>query len=142
MNITGSTSDNIFHLIKDQYGVSILAKIRRLERLRIKYGKFSSHLRFSLRCLHSDLLPNDLRLKCKVPTKKARDICNRAGRLLLQERIHINDKKRKSLKNQIEIVESELKETLKSIKNLFMTLQPVVKAKIPKRDRYKSLSDY
>ena len=114
MNITGSTSDNIFHLIKDQYGVSILAKIRRLERLRIKYGKFSNHLRFSLRCLHSDLLPNDLRLKCKVPTKKARDICNRAGRLLLQERIHINDKKRKSLKNQIEIVESELKETLTS----------------------------
>ena len=52
MNVTGSiNTSNIFRLIKDQYGASVLADIRRLKRLRIKYGKFSNHLRFSLRCL-------------------------------------------------------------------------------------------
>ena len=113
MSITGSiNTSNIFRHVNDQYGSSIFAKIRRLERLRIKYGKFTNHLRFSLRCLHSDLVPKDLRLKCKVPSRKARDICNRASRLLLQERIHLNDKTKKSLKDRIDAITKELTEIL------------------------------
>ena len=102
MNITGSINSNLFRLIKDQYGASILADIRRLERLRIKYGNYSNHLRFSLRCHHSDLLPNDLRLKCKVHTQKARDILSKAGKALLQERIRLNHNKRNFLKQEID----------------------------------------
>ena len=112
MSITGSTNANTFKLIKDQYGAPILANIRRLERLRIKYGRYSNHLRFSLRCHHSDLLPNDLQLKCKVHTQKARDVLNKASKTLLQERIRLNHNKRNFLKQEIDKVDTKLKETI------------------------------
>ena len=111
MSNTGSIN-NIFSLIKVQYGASILAKVRRLERLRIKFGKYSNHLRFSLRCLHSDLLPNDLRLKCKVHTQRAKNIIQRASKQLLQERIRLNHNKRVNLKKEIEQGDAALKNIL------------------------------
>jgi len=122
MSITESTN-NIFNVIKAQYGESILAKIRRLERLRIRYGNCTNHLRFSLRCLHSDLLPKDLKIKCKVNTRRSREILRRASRMLLQERIHLNHNKRAHLLKGIEeldksigdIISKEHYETIRQI---------------------------
>ena len=79
-----------------------MAKVRRLERLRIKFGKYSNYLRFSLRCLHSDLLPNDLRIKCKVHTQRARNTLKRASKQLLQERIRLNHNKRAHIRREME----------------------------------------
>ena len=101
MSITGSTNVNIFHLIKLQYGADILANVRHLERTEVKYGNYTNHLRFSLRCLHNHLLPNDLQLKCKVKTTRAKDIIRKAGKLLLQERIHLNHVRWDHLKIEI-----------------------------------------
>ena len=87
-----------------------MAKKRRLERLRIKYGNFTNHLRFSLRCLRSDLLPKDLRLRCKVKTSRSRDIIKRAERLLLKERIYVNTITRDKIKFEADKLEVEVKE--------------------------------
>lgn len=113
MNDTGLTKSNIFHLVKLQYGESMLADVRRLERTSLKYGNYTNHLRFSLRCLHTNLLPKDLQLKCKVNTTRSREILHKAGKLLLQERIHMNHMKRDRLKREVECLRSNLKEKLK-----------------------------
>ena len=72
------------------YGVTILAKIRKLEKTMIKYLSFINYLRFSLRCTHSKVVPKDLQLKSRIKTERVKIILQRAGKLLLQERIHIN----------------------------------------------------
>ena len=45
--------------IKTHYGETILAKIRKLEKTMIKYSSYTNHLRFSLRCHHNKILPDD-----------------------------------------------------------------------------------
>ena len=62
---TEQTSKNIFTYIKTHYGETILAKIRKLEKTKIKYSSYTNHLRFSLRCHHNKILPKDLQLKSK-----------------------------------------------------------------------------
>ena len=87
---TEQTSKNIFTYIKTHYGETILAKIRKLEKTKIKYSSYTNHLRFSLRCHHNKILPKDLQLKSRIKTERSKIILQRAGKLLLQERIHIN----------------------------------------------------
>ena len=99
---TGSTNLNIFQVIKSQYGESTLADVRHLERTQLKYGNYTNHLRFSLRCLHNNLLPKDLQLPCKVKTTRAREAVRKCSRILLQERIHLNHLKRNRLKLSVE----------------------------------------
>ena len=50
---TEQTSKNIFTYIKTDYGETILAKIRKLEKTMIKYSSYTNHLQFSLRCHHN-----------------------------------------------------------------------------------------
>ena len=59
---------NIFPLKKKQYGVSILAKANKIKKLRIKYGNYINHPRYSLRCLHNDLVLKNLSFTCNVNT--------------------------------------------------------------------------
>ena len=87
---TGQTSETIFMYIKRHYGETILAKIRKLEKTMIKYLSLANYLRFSLRCHHSKILPKDLQLKTRIKTERSNRIIQCAGKLLLQERIHIN----------------------------------------------------
>ena len=98
---TEQTSKNIFMYIKTHYGETILAKIRKLEKTMIKYSSYTNHLRFSLRCHHNKILPKDLQLQSRIKTERSKIILQRAGKLLLQERIHINHVIRDRLKNSI-----------------------------------------
>ena len=107
-------STNIIHIIRQQYGESILSEARHLERTRIKYAKYTSHLRFSLRCHHNDLIPKDLRLKSRIKTSRSKQILDRASRQLLQERININHNRRNRLKINIDQQTQHLKSTLNS----------------------------
>ena len=99
---TEQTSKNILMYIKTHYGETILAKIRKLEKTMIKYSSYTNHLQFSLRCHHSKILPKDLQLQSRIKTERSKIILQRAGKLLLQERIHINHVIRDRLKNSIE----------------------------------------
>ena len=96
------TSKNIFMYIKTHYGETILAKIRKLEKTMIKYLSYTNHLRFSLRCHNSKILRKDQQLKSRIKTERSKIVLQRAGKLLLQERIHINHVIRDRLKNIIE----------------------------------------
>ena len=110
---TEQTSKNIFTYVKTHYGKTILAKIRNLEKTMIKYSSYTNHLRFSLCCHHNKILPKDLQLKSRIKTERSKIILQRAGKLLLQERIHINHVIRDRLKNSIEQLKGKI---LKSIR--------------------------
>ena len=69
---TEQTSENIFTCIKMRYAEAILAKIRKLEKIMIKYSSYADHLRFSLRCDHNKILPKDLQLKKRIKTKQSK----------------------------------------------------------------------
>ena len=112
MNSTESTIPNIFKTIKEQYGASTLSKCRQLEKTQLKLSRYTNHLRFSLRCLHNNLIPNDLYLKPKMQDPKSRKILDKASRLLLQNRIHENHNIRKTLQSSIEKTKWELSNTL------------------------------
>ena len=54
-----------------------------------KYARHN-HLRFSLHCHNNKILPKDLQLKSRIKTERSKIILQRAGKLMLQERIHIS----------------------------------------------------
>ena len=99
---TEQTNENVFTYIKTHYGKTILAKIRKLEKTMIKYSSYTNNLQFSLRCHHNKVLPKDLQLNSRIKTEKSKIVLQRAGKLLLQEWIHINHAIRYRLKNSIE----------------------------------------
>ena len=109
---TEQTSKNIFTYIKTHYGETVLAKIRKLEKAMIKYSSYTNHLQFSLRCHHNKILPKDLQLKSRIKTKQNKIILQHAGKLLLQERIHINHVIPDRLKNGIEELKGKILESV------------------------------
>ena len=109
---TEQTSKNIFTYIKTHYGETILAKIWKLEKTKIKYSSYTNNLRFSLRCHHNKILPKDLQLKSRIKTERSKKILQRAGKLLLQEWIHINYVIRDRLKNGIKQLQGKILESI------------------------------
>ena len=69
--------------------------------LRKLWLSYTYHLQFSLHCRHNKILPKDLQLKSKIKTERSKIILQCAGKLLLQEQIHINHVIRNRLKNSI-----------------------------------------
>ena len=112
MNTTESTNTTIFKIIKEQYGASTLSQCRKLEKMELKYVRYTNHLRYSLRCLYNNLIPNDLYLKPKLQDPKGRKILGKASRLLLQNRIHENHYIRKNLQSTIKQTTDNLSDTL------------------------------
>ena len=109
---TEQTSQNIFTYIKTHFGETILAKIRKLEKTMIKYSSYTNHLRFSLHCHHNKIVPKDLQLKSRIKTERSKILLQRAGKLLLQEWIHINHVIRDWLKNSIEQLKGKILESI------------------------------
>ena len=94
------------------YGETILPKTRKLEKTMVKYSSCTNDLRLSLRCHHNKFLPKDLQLKSRINTEHSKIILQRACKLLLQERIHINLVIRDELKNTIELLEGKILQSI------------------------------
>ena len=78
----------------------------------IKYSFYSNHLRCSLRCHQNKILPKDLQLKSRIKTERSNIILQLAGKLLLQEQIHINHVIRDRLENSIEQLKGKILESV------------------------------
>ena len=87
MSIKGQ---NIFTYIKTHYGENILSKIQKLEKTMIKYSSYTNRLRFSL--------------------ERSKIILQRAGEVLLQDWIYINNVIRDRLKSSIEQLSGKILE--------------------------------
>ena len=115
---TEQTSKNTFTYIKTHYVEIILAEIRKLEKTMIKYSSYTNHLRLSVRSHHNKILPKDLQLKSRIKTERSKIILQRAGKLLLQQRIHINHVLRDRPKNSIEHLKVKILESTNLINSI------------------------
>jgi len=99
-------STNIIEL----YGVNILEKIRRHEKISRKVGRFRAHLYFSLHCKHSNLTPKSLKIKCGATSNdpKCREIIKKAEKALLNNRITEIIAKKVALNRQKTKINNEL----------------------------------
>ena len=98
--------------IKTHYGETILTKMQKLEKTMIKYSSYTNFIQFSIRCPHNKILPKDLQLKSRIKTEQSKIILQHAGKLLLQEQIHINHVIRDRLKNNIEQLKGKILESI------------------------------
>ena len=78
----------------------------------LKYARYTNHLQFPLRCLHDNLIPNDVYLKPQLRDLKNRKILDKASGHLLQNRINENHNIRKALRSSIEKAKCDLSNTL------------------------------
>ena len=76
--------------MKTHYSEALLAKIRKLEKTTVKCSLYTNHLRFPLRCHYNKIPPKNLQLKGRIKTEQSKTILQSYGKLLLQDRIHIN----------------------------------------------------
>ena len=78
---------NLHQYIKNNFGQNCLSQVRDFEKTARKIANFRNHLRFSLRCLNSNVTPRSIKLKSGLSGHKANNILRNAERKLLNERI-------------------------------------------------------
>ena len=76
--------------IKQIYGTPTLQKVREFEKTLRRCGRYTSHLRFSLQCKHSDVIPKDIRIDAPRHSSEGRSIILKAERALLNLRVSEN----------------------------------------------------
>ena len=111
--------------IKRNQGEIILAKIRKVEKTMIKYPSYTNRLRFSFGCHHSKILPKYQQLKSGIKIERSKIILQRAGNLLLQERISnvIRDKLKNSIGQlRAKILESKTPEEFHPVEKIHENL--------------------
>ena len=88
----------------------------------IKYSSYTNHWRFSNRCCHNKIILKDLQLNRGIKTKRSKIILQCAGKLLLQEGMHINHVIRDRLKNSIKLLKGETPEEFHLVEKIHENL--------------------
>ena len=68
-------------------GIEARRLFRLWEKLKIRASDYRNHRIFTLRCLHSDLIPVSIKLKSTIKSTRAKQILRKAEKELLQARI-------------------------------------------------------
>ena len=111
--------------------------------MRVKYSSYTNHLQFSLRCHHNKILLKDLQLKSRIKTERSKITLQCTGKLLLQDRIHINHVRRDRLKNSSEQLKGKVLESVRP--DEFHLVEKIHEDsykksfELPKRDIYQNL---
>jgi len=104
--------NSLFKNVAEAYGRETLNSARYYESLTKKVARYRNHLVFTLRCKQRGMVPVNLRLKCPINTRHAKDIVSRTERSLLNERVHIINGKLNSLRAQRQVLIKSLQATL------------------------------
>ncbi len=105
-------NDNLHKRVYNQFGKDCLDLVRELERTSRKLADHRNHLRFNLRCYHSNTTPRSLWIKPLVKGYKASKILARAQKDLLNERIRQNNFTISILTSEIEDISDKLRDKL------------------------------
>ena len=95
--------------IKSLYGIEIIGKIRRHEKLSRSCGRFRSHVRFHLQCKHNKVTPKTLQIKFSAKCHKSQDIIRRAELALLNVRLSSTIANLARIKSNMKKIEDELR---------------------------------
>ena len=78
---------NLHNILLQEDGIEARRLFRLWEKLKIRASDYRNHRIFTLRCLHSDLIPVSIKLKSTIKTARAKQILRKAEKELLQARI-------------------------------------------------------
>ena len=78
------------------------------ERLQLKVSNYKSHRIFTLRCIHKELVPVNMKLKTTLKTEKTRKIIKAVEKYLLQARIKYKNSILDNVTKQAELCRSKL----------------------------------
>ena len=94
---------NLHLILLQEFGLEARHLFREWERLRLRSSDYKNHRIFSLRCIHSDLIPVSIKLKSTLDTSKARQINRKVEKDLLQARV-------KAINNILDQVDRQIQE--------------------------------
>ena len=78
---------NLHNILLQEDGIEAWRLFRLWETLKIRASDYRNHRIFTLRCLHSDLIPVSIKLKSTIKSTRAKQILRKAEKELLQARI-------------------------------------------------------
>ena len=78
---------NLHNTLLQEDGIEVWRLFRLWEKLKIRASDYRNHRIFTLRCLHSDLIPVSIKLKSTIKSTRAKQILRKAEKELLQARI-------------------------------------------------------
>ena len=78
---------NLHNILLQEDGIEVWRLFRLWEKLKIRASDYRNHRIFTLRCLHSDLIPVSIKLKSTIKSSRAKQILRKAEKELLQARI-------------------------------------------------------
>ena len=78
---------NLHNILLQEDGIEAWHLFRLWEKLKIRASDYRNHRIFTLRCLHSDLIPVSIKLKSTIKSTRAKQILRKAEKELLQARI-------------------------------------------------------
>ena len=78
---------NLHKFILENYGIGLLRLLRDWEKLQLRQCNYKNHRIFTLRCIHSELVPVSIKLKSTLKSERAKKILRMAEKQLLQTRV-------------------------------------------------------
>ena len=78
---------NLHNILEKEFSRESVAIFRDWEHHVKKLANFKNHRRFTLRCISQKITPVSLELKRNIPTKRGREIIDKAKKQLLEERV-------------------------------------------------------
>ena len=98
--------------MKQEYGQESKFLLWQWEKLEKKMANYRNHLRFTIKCLNSEIIPVSVRLKTNVQMSRGLQIIRKAEKQLLNEQIRSINNILELLMSKRDICSEKLKERL------------------------------
>ena len=99
---------NLHKFILENYGIGLLKLLRDWEKFQLRQCNFKNHRIFTLRCIHSELVPVSIRLKSTLKSERAKKILRMAEKQLLQTRLKSINSLLDNNAKQLELTRSKI----------------------------------
>ena len=99
---------NLHKFILENYRIGLLKPLRDWEKLELRQCDFKNHRIFTLRCIHSELVPVSIRLKSTLKSERAKKIQRMAEKQLLQTRLKSINSLLDNNAEQLELTRSKI----------------------------------
>ena len=99
---------NLHKFILENYGIGLLKLVRDWEKFQLRQCNFKNHRIFTLRYIHSELVPVSIRLKSTLKSERAKKILRMAEKQLLQTRLKSINSLLDNNAKQLELTRSKI----------------------------------
>ena len=81
---------NLHKFILENYGIESLRPLRDWKRFQLRQCDFKNHRIFTLRCIHSELVPVSIILKSTLKSERAKKILRTAEKKLTSDQVKVH----------------------------------------------------